>query len=104
MDDKISSLELQMKGLEKSMVTIVKAVKEIKGTVGKLEEKVNQNQSDEIQEIMKAQKSLEEIIAANTNAIKRIDNEILRFKNDRAEADADKKEVSKFETAAKKCK
>ena len=39
MDDKISSLELKMKGLEKSMVTIVKAVKEIKATVGKLEEK-----------------------------------------------------------------
>ena len=87
MDGK-SSLELQVKGLEKSMVTIVKAVKEIKATVDKLEEKVNKNQRDEIKEIMEAQKNLEEIIAATTEAIKRIDNEILRFQNDKAGADA----------------
>ena len=103
MDDKIP-LELQIKGLEKSMVTLVKAFKEIKATVGKLEEKVNKNQSNEIQEIMKAQQNLEIIIAANTEAIKRIDNEILRFQNDEAEADAEKKEASKGETAAKMCK
>ena len=85
MEDKITSLELQMKGLKKSMVTLVKAVKETKATLGKLEEKVNKSQSDEIQEIMKAQKNLEEIIAANNNAIERIDAKIVRFKNDKAE-------------------
>ena len=86
MGDKIQ-LELHVKSLEKSMVTILKAVKEIKSSVVKLEEKVDKTHNDEIQEIINAQKNLEDVIALNSEAIKRKDKEILRMQNDKAEAD-----------------
>ena len=52
MADKISSLETQIKGLENSMVTIVKAVKEIGAVVNKLEQKENKSESKKIEEIL----------------------------------------------------
>ena len=57
------------------MVTILKAVKEIKSSVVKLEEKVDKTHNDEIQEIINAQKNLEEVIALNSDAINRIDED-----------------------------
>ena len=101
MADKIP-LELKINSLEKSMAMIVKAVQEMKAGMDKLEKRVNDKQNDEIQEILKAQKSLEEVIAANSDEIKRIDNEILMFQNDKAEADSNKKEDDKVENTAKK--
>ena len=70
MADKIP-LELKINSLEKSMAMIVKAVKEIKAGMDKLEKRVNDKQNDEIQELLKAQKSLEEVIAANSDEIKK---------------------------------
>ena len=103
MADKIP-LELKINSLEKSMAMIMKAVKEMKAGMDKLEKRVNNKQNDEIQELLKAQKSLEEVIAANSDEIKRIDNEILMFQNDKAEADSNKKEDDKVENTAKKCR
>ena len=76
----------------------------MKARMVKLEEKVNDKHNDEIQEIIKSQKSLEEIIAANSEEIKRIDTEIMMFQNDKAVADSDKKEDNKVKNTAKKCK
>ena len=86
------------------MVTILKAVKEIKASVVKLEEKVDKTHNDEIQEIINAQKNLEDVIALNSEPIKRIDNEILRMQNDKAEADPAKDDAVKAENKAKQCK
>ena len=101
MGDKIQ-LELQVKSLEKSMVTILKAVKEIKSSVVKLEEKVDTTRNDEIQEIINAHTNLEDVIALNSEAITRIDNELLRMQNEKAETDPAKDDVIKAES--KKCK
>ena len=95
---------MQIKGLEKSMVTIVKAVKEIKASMNKLEEKVNKSQNEEIQEIIKAQKNLDKVIAANNDAIKRIDSEILKIKSDEAKADSDKHKDAKLKDTEKRCR
>ena len=53
------------------MVTIVRALKELKASVKFLEEKANKSESDDIQEIVKSQK----------NAIKRTDEEIKKISN-----------------------
>ena len=68
----------------------------------KLEEKVDKTHNDEIQEIVNAQKNLEDVITLNSEAIKRIDNELLRMQNDKAETDPAKDDVIKAES--KKCK
>ena len=80
---------MQIKGLEKSFV---KAVKDIKADINKLE------QNKKIPEIIIAQTNLEEIISANSDAIKRIDSEILRIKIDEAKADSEKQEDEIGET------
>ena len=102
MMDKIP-LELQIKGLEKNMGTIVKALKDLKASFTALEEKVNKSQNEEIQHLVESQKMLEKVIVENSNAIKRIDDEILKFEIDKAEAaiKGDNKEVEKKD---KKCK
>ena len=90
MSGKLESLELQVKALEKGMGVMVKAFKEIKASMNKLEEKVDKTQNTEIQEIIKTQKNVEELIAANSDAIKCIDSEISKFKKEKANAASDK--------------
>ena len=80
---------MQIKGLEKSFV---KAVKDIKADINKLE------QNKKIPEIIIAQTNLEEIISANSDGIKRIDSKILRIKIDEAKADSEKQEDEIGET------
>ena len=48
----MDKMELQIKGLEKNMGTIVKALKDIKAGLTALEEKVNKSQNEEIQHIV----------------------------------------------------
>ena len=64
---------------------------------------MNKSQNGEIQHLVESQKRLEEVIIENSNAIKRIDDEILKFEIDKAEAaiKGDNKEVEKKD---KKCK
>ena len=90
MSGKLESLELQVKALEKGMGVMVKAFKEIKASMNKLEEKVDKTLNAEIQEIIKTQKNVEEMIAANSDAIQCIDSEISKFNNDKAKAASDK--------------
>ena len=71
-----SSMELRIKGLEKSMGTMVKAFKELKAGMEALKEKVNKNQEEEIQELIKTQEMLNDMAVTNCEAIKRIDIEI----------------------------
>jgi hypothetical protein len=74
----------------------VKAFKDLKSYVKALEEKSTISHDEDIQELMNRQKPLEEIIEANSDAIKRIDAEILNIKNDKNDKEAEKKD--------KKCK
>ena len=89
-----NSLESQVKNLEKGMGTIVKAFKDLKATVKALEEKVQKDvkaleekvegaQNHEVREIIKSQKMLEELISANSNNIKSIDQEIKKLQSEK---------------------
>jgi septal ring factor EnvC (AmiA/AmiB activator) len=67
------SLALKVISLEKSMGTVVKALKELRATVKTLEAKIIADHEDEIKEIKKNQELVESILAENTDAIKRIE-------------------------------
>ena len=82
-----SGLETQVKSLESAMGAIVKAFKEMKSHFKALEEKVEEAQNHEVREIIKSQKMLEELISANSNDIKSIDQEIKKLKTEKLEAD-----------------
>ena len=97
-------VEVQIKDLEKTMGTIVRALKELKASVKVLEEKENRSQSDEIQEIVKSQKTLEEIITTNAIAIKRIDEEIKKCQTNKEKIESSKDETNKVENEEKKCR
>ena len=104
MSGKLESLELQVKAIEKGMGVMVKAFKEIKASMNKLEEKVDKTLNAEIQEIIKTQKNVEEMIAANSDAIQCIDSEISKFQNDKAKAASDKHINVETIKELKKCK
>ena len=78
MADKVE-MELKIKSLEKSMRTMVKALKELKASMDTLAIKVNKNQEEEILELIKTQKMLNDSVVTNSEAIKRIDIEIQRL-------------------------
>ena len=75
------------------MVTIVKAVQEIRAVVNKLEQKENESWSKKIEEI-------------NTKVIKQIDDEISKIQSDTAKAESGKQKGTnvKGENTVKKCK
>ena len=104
MSGKLESLELQVKALEKGMGVMVKALKEIKASMTKLEEKVDKTKNAEILEIINTQKNVEEMISANSDAIEIIDNEISKFQDDKVKADSDKHDDVETVKEVKKCK
>ena len=65
---------------------MLKAIKDLRASVTVLEENANIKQTKEIQHLLERQKKLEEVILDNSTAIKRIDDEIVRLKNDKAKA------------------
>ena len=67
----------EVKTLQKHMGLMMRTVKDLKCTVEALEKKTKEN--DEIKEIIKTQKVIEEVLVANSNAIKRIDREIVEI-------------------------
>ena len=97
------SLESQVKSLEKAFGTIVKAFKELNANVKSLEDNVEKNWKEELQEIMRKRKELEDVISANSDAIKKIDNEIAKLQVDSLKADVEK-EDKELENKKKKCK
>ena len=72
------ALEDRVHTLEKSMGTVVKAIKEIKTEIKQLVDNGNKQQSEEIEKILEKQKVINEIISRNVKAIGRIDIEIAR--------------------------
>ena len=70
------ALEDQLKELAKQFGGILKLVKILKSSVESLEDKISKQESDEIKEIILTQKVIDEVIVANSNAIRRIDKEI----------------------------
>jgi hypothetical protein len=83
-------------------MTVVRAMKDIKSSIKGIEEKGIKIQNEDIQEIIKIQKILEEIIIANSNAIKKIYEEIKSFQNDKAETGTFQNDDTKAENNGKK--
>ena len=96
------SLEIQVRTLERGMGTIVKAFQELKDSVKALEEKVDKTQTEEEKEIMKNQKMLGGLLKANSEAIKKIDTDIIRIQNENSANQKKAEENSK--ERVKKCK
>ena len=72
----MSAVEGEVQVLQKHMGGIVQMLKELKSTVEVLGKKNTKEECDEIQEILDAQKVIDEVIVANADAIKRINKEI----------------------------
>ena len=81
------AIEERVHALEKSMGTVVKALREIKTEIKHLGEHGNKQQNDEIQEILDKQKVINAIISKNADAIERIDKEIARREKEASEDD-----------------
>lgn len=104
------TLEDEVKTLQKHMGLIMKTVKDLKGTVEASEKKTKDN--EEIKEIIKTQKVIEEVLAANSAAIKRIDREIVEITSKKSvppvDASTDSKdevkEVDNVKKAKRKCR
>ena len=75
-----------MKVLQKHMGGIVQMLKDLKVRVGVLENKSKDKEIEEIKEILEAQAVIDEILVANSDAIKRIDKEIKSFVADKVSA------------------
>ena len=76
-----SSLAEEVKTLQKHMGAIMRTVKDLKATVEALGEKMLTKENEEIKEIMEAQRVVEEVIVANSDALKRIDRDMLRIRD-----------------------
>ena len=72
----MTAVEGEVKILKKHMGGIVQMLKELKSTVEVLGKKNTKEENVEIQEILDAQKVIDEVIVANADAIKRINKEI----------------------------
>ena len=70
-------LEDEVKTLQKHMGLMMRTLKDLKCTVEVLEKKTKEN--EEIKEIIKTQKVVEEVLVDNSNAIRRIDREIVEI-------------------------
>jgi transcriptional regulator with PAS, ATPase and Fis domain len=75
------SLEEEVETLKKHMGLIMRTVKDLKGTVEALGKKTVPNENDEVKEIMETQRVIEEVLVANSDAMKRIDKEIVKIMN-----------------------
>ena len=73
------AMELEIKNLQKHMGGLVKTILDLKSKVEALEKKDEKNQEGGIQDIFERQKDIEKAIAANTDAILKIDKEILNL-------------------------
>ena len=82
------TLEERVHTLEKSMGTVVKALKEIKTEMRQLVDNGKKQQSEEIEEMLEKQKIINEIISKNVEAIERIDMEIARKEKEVSENDS----------------
>ena len=70
------SLEEQVKTLQKHVGLIFRTLTDLKSSVEAMEKKAPVEETNEIKEIIEAQRVVEEVIVANADAIKRIDKEM----------------------------
>ena len=84
------SIEEEMKKLQKQFGGVVQLVKNLKISVEALDKKIDEKETKEtkeIKEILDAQTIIDEILVANSDAIKRIDKEIESMVQNKAKAD-----------------
>ena len=75
------SLEEEVKTLQKHMGAVMRTVKDLKGTSEALAKNTLPKEDKEIKEILETQRVIEEVLVANSDAIKRIDKEIAKIQN-----------------------
>ena len=73
---KMAKMEEEMKSMQKHMAGLVRTILDLKSKVGVLEEKLHVNPNNDVDELVKQQKRVDEAITANTVAILKIDEEI----------------------------
>ena len=103
MGDK-NSLILQVKSLEKNMVTVVKALKDLKATVNGLEVKISQPENREIQEIIENQKILDKAIKDNAKAVEKVNDELHILQNDNSKAKTAEEDMKEGDKKVKRCR
>ena len=72
------------------MGTLVKAFKNLKANVKALEDKVDNKINDEIKDIKKNQKVLEDLMKANSDVLKVVENVMLGFQKENQKAEHNK--------------
>jgi phage shock protein A len=79
---KATSLEEQVKTLQRHFGSMIVTMKDLKCSVDRLEKKVDEAENKEIKDIIEQQKVMEKVIekviAANAEAIKRLDEELIK--------------------------
>ena len=73
------ALEERVHALEKSMSTVVKALKELNAGINEIQAQKKKDPVDEIEEIIENKKVIEENLARHTEAIKRIEEVIVKM-------------------------
>ena len=76
---KKSAMEEEIKQLQKHMGGLVKTILYLKSKVDKLEQKIEKDSDNDIESIVQKQNLLDKAFAANNDAIKRIEEEIVNF-------------------------
>ena len=89
-EDSTVSVEGEIKILQKHMGAALMTIKDLKVIIKALEKRISERENEEIKEILEKQKVIEEVLAANTEAIKRIDVEIEKMKQANKEQEASK--------------
>ena len=75
---KQGSFEEQLKVLQKHFGSIIVTVKDLKGSLERLEKKVDERENKDIVDIIKKQEAIEKVIMENAEAMKRLDKELLK--------------------------
>ena len=75
---KATTLEEQVKTLQRHFGSIIVTMKDLKCSVDRLEKKVDEAENKEIKDIIEQQKVMEKVIAANAEAIKHLDEDLIK--------------------------
>ena len=75
---KATTLEEQVKTLQRHFESMIVTMKDLKCSVDRLEKKVDEAENKEIKDIIEQQKVMGKVIAANAEAIKRLDEELIK--------------------------
>ena len=78
-----SVLEEQIQKLQKPFGAIVSTVKHLKAKIEDLEEKLVENKLNEVKEVLETQRVIDEVVVANSDAIRHIKTEIIQIKSEK---------------------